>query len=249
MRETKCELVRRELEELLLDEQFSDAAAEHLERCADCREFERQQTKLRQIVGSLGTVNAPADFDFRLRARLAADSQRSTFRYWSLPMKSLATAAVLVVLGVGFAIAWKESQQQAHVAEVPPIQTVNPKGPDAPKPLRPAPPSEVPAEAPSEAPRPALANNAQPPKIYRPAQSSRPKRQLATADFSGLGADVENGLRNTATVFPIETSLQPFTVSLEDGRGNARRISVPTVSFGSQRTPLTANQFAPKNVW
>jgi hypothetical protein len=249
MRETKCELVCRELEELLLDEQFSDAAAEHLEMCADCREFERQQTKLRQIVGSLGTVNAPADFDFRLRARLAADSQRSTFRYWSLPMKSLATAAVLVVLGVGLAITWKQSQQQkGHLAVVPPVQTTNPGetlNPDAPKPPKPAPPRE----ASSEAPRPILANDVQSPKIYRPAQSSRPKRQLATAEFSNTRADVESGLRNTATVFPIETSLQPFTVSLEDARGNARTISVPTVSFGSQRTPLTANQYAPKNVW
>ncbi len=243
MRETKCELVRRELEELLLDEQFSDAAAEHLETCAECREFERQQTKLRQIVGSLGTVNAPADFDFRLRARLAADAQRSTFRYWSLSMKGLATAAVLVVLGVGLAVTWKQSQQKGHVAVAPPIETVNPNTssrPDTPKP---------PQQAPSnEAPRPVLANNVQSPKIYRPLPSSKPKRQLATAEFSNTRADVEN-LRSTATVFPIETSLQPFTISLEDGRGNARTISVPTVSFGSPRTPLTVNQYAPKNVW
>ncbi len=77
MREKQCEVIRRELEEVALNDEFSGAAAEHLRGCADCREFQRQQTKLRQIVGSLGTVNAPADFDFRLRARLAADSERS----------------------------------------------------------------------------------------------------------------------------------------------------------------------------
>ena len=74
MRETKCELVRRELDELMLEEEFSRATAEHLEACAGCREFQRQQTKLRQIVGGLGTVAAPPDFDFRLRARLANEA-------------------------------------------------------------------------------------------------------------------------------------------------------------------------------
>jgi len=67
MKERQCELIRRELDELMLNEDLSAAAAEHLRDCASCQEFRRQQTKLRQIVGSLGTVNAPADFDFRLR--------------------------------------------------------------------------------------------------------------------------------------------------------------------------------------
>src|SRR5688572_32199860 len=77
MKDKRCELVRRELEELKLNEEFSAAAAEHLQTCSDCRDFQRQQTKLRQIVGSLGTVNAPADFDFRLRARLRSEEHTS----------------------------------------------------------------------------------------------------------------------------------------------------------------------------
>ena len=123
MKDTRCELVRRELEELLLNEEFGATAAEHLQACADCQEFQRQQLKLRQIVGSLGTVSAPADFDFRLRARLAGDAQGAGFRYWSFAMKGLATAAILVVFGVGVAVLWQRGAQPGPVAEGPRMQT------------------------------------------------------------------------------------------------------------------------------
>ena len=62
MRKNTCELVRRELDELMLDETCSTAVLGHLRECGACREFHEKQTKLRQIVGSLGTVSAPADF-------------------------------------------------------------------------------------------------------------------------------------------------------------------------------------------
>jgi hypothetical protein len=54
---------------------------------------------------------------------------------------------------------------------------------------------------------------------------------------------------DTTTMFPIEASSQSLKVSLDDGRGNARTISFPTVSFGSQRVLTTANKFAPKGAW
>src|SRR5690242_10806362 len=128
MKDTRCELIRRELEDLTLNEEFSAAAAEHLQTCADCREFQRQHTKLRQIVGSLGTVSAPADFDFRLRARLAADSPASSFRYWSFAVKGLATAAILVVFGVGVAVLLQREKPQLPVAEGTQIEQKKPEG-------------------------------------------------------------------------------------------------------------------------
>ncbi|HEX3187256.1 MAG TPA: hypothetical protein VHQ94_20830, partial [Pyrinomonadaceae bacterium] len=60
MRDTKCETVRRELEELMLGDDCSMSAMQHLQECGDCREFHQKQTKLRQIVGGLGMVEAPA---------------------------------------------------------------------------------------------------------------------------------------------------------------------------------------------
>ena len=113
MTETSCREIRINLEHLLLDDDLSPATAAHLQSCADCREFHLRQTKLRQIVGSLGTVNAPADFDFRLRARLAADAQKPTFRFWTIAVRGLATAAVLVVFGVGAVVVWQRTHEPA----------------------------------------------------------------------------------------------------------------------------------------
>jgi hypothetical protein len=54
---------------------------------------------------------------------------------------------------------------------------------------------------------------------------------------------------NAFEAFSLDASLDSFKVSLDDGRGNARTISVPTISFGSQRMWQTSNQLAPKRAW
>src|ERR1041384_4417201 len=101
MRKDNCEVVRQELDELMLGETLSAAATEHLRECAECREFNEKQTRLRQIVGSLGTVSAPPDFDFRLRARLANGATGAAFHFWPLARKGLAFVAVLLVFVMG----------------------------------------------------------------------------------------------------------------------------------------------------
>ena len=105
MRKNICEEIRQELDELTLDETCSTAALQHLRECGACREFQEKQTKLRQIVGSLGTVSAPADFDFRLRARLASESSSAAshfnFMESAFVRRGLAAAALLVVFATG----------------------------------------------------------------------------------------------------------------------------------------------------
>jgi hypothetical protein len=249
MKDTRCELVHREVEELMLNEEFSAAAAEHLHTCADCQEFQRQQTKLRQIVGSLGTVSAPADFDFRLRARLAGDAQGAGFRYWSFAVKGLATAAILVVFGVGVAVIRQRGTQPGAVAEGPRIQTP-PEQPSQAGPKQPDKPKVISSPAPEVRPTVAV-NNEPKPKVER-SFVVKPKRSLTSVDFSSERANVISNARpamNNEPVFPIDASLQSLKVSLDDGRGNARTISFPSVSFGSQRVLTNANQFNPKGVW
>jgi hypothetical protein len=76
------------------------------------------------------------------------------------------------------------------------------------------------------------------------------KRTLSAVDMASERAEVINGTTpvNVSAAFPIDASQQTFRVSLDDGRGNAKTISVPTISFGSQRI-VQNGKFAPKRVW
>jgi hypothetical protein len=252
MRKNTCELIRRELDELNLDETFSTAAIEHLRECGACREFHEKQTKLRQIVGSLGTVAAPADFDFRLRARLANESSSavSSFHFvaWPVLRRGLATAAVLVVFATGVffvrnvlnrppAVDQTARQAPAPAIHEPPksIEVVKPDTPQTPK------PQDV-----------AVVQKRQPHRVQRSEFVAFGNKTLATRESSSTVATVIGNTEplGTSEAFPIDaSSLQSFKVLVDDGRGNAKTISVPTISFGSQRLMQNANHYAPKRVW
>jgi hypothetical protein len=257
MRKNICELIRRELDELMLDETCSTAALDHLRECGACREFQEKQTKLRQIVGSLGTVAAPADFDFRLRARLANESS-NTSHFSFMPMfvsgpvlrRGFAAAALLVVFATGAYLVRNvlnqktATDQMAKEAPAPSVKET-PKPPQALTPNT----QEVPKE------NLVVVSNKLPQKntTERHRQVAiRNTPRLATVDSASTRADVINGAQPLASsaAFPIDTSsVQYFKFSVDDGRGNAKTISVPTISFGSQRLMQNANQFAPKKVW
>lgn len=250
MKDKRCQPVRRELEELMLNDQFSAATAEHLRTCFECRDFQRQQTKLRQIIGSLGTVSAPADFDFRLRARLAADAEAPGFRFWSFTVKGLATAAVLVVFGVGSVMVWQRMDEPEPAVAVTAPQPVS-----VPEAAQGEEPNRASDSVNFSATNPAVADNQTAPPRRRSEPSrpaNTPKRTVSTVDFSSERATVVSNTIpaiDNATVFPIEASLQSVKVSLDDGRGNARTISIPTVSFGSPRVLTTANHLDSKGAW
>jgi len=244
MRKTNCELIRRELDELMPGEAPSSAASEHLRECASCREFYEQTTKLRQIVGSLGTVEAPADFDFRLRTRLAQGNGSSI--YWPFARRGLAVAAMLLLLATGAVVVRNVWNQPAKVDQVA------------------GQPETLPAVKPDEAPpavkkddirEPAVATTSdnRPQNIRKSSsqQSDYRRRGLSSVDFSFERAEVIGGAQPTgvSAAFPIDASHEPFKVSFDDGHGNAKTILVPTISFGSQRIGQSGNQFSPKRDW
>jgi hypothetical protein len=244
MRKNNCEAIRQELDELMLDETSSAAVVDHLRECAACREFNEKQTRLRQMVGSLGTVSAPPDFDFRLRARLANDAGGAAFHFWPVVRRGLAFAAVLLVFLVGAILIRnvfnrppdnKQIAEQRNTPAAPqPVQTV------APQEQQPNPAPPLLASSPERRPQP-----------IRNERPARITRRLVAEDFSSQRAEVITG-REPATEFevlPLDSSLQSFKVSLDDGRGNARTISVPSISFGSQRMLQSGNQYAPKRDW
>src|SRR5215213_1934882 len=247
MRKNNCEVIRRELDELNLDEKCSAAVVEHLKECAACSEFHQKQTKLREIVGSLDTVAAPPDFDFRLRARLASEASSASFHlksaYWPFARRGVTVAAVLLVVATGVVIVRNVMNRPAEIMAVKDQPAVRSYIPIE----RPTVAVNTPAEVSSGGP-----GKKRPQKIRseRSTQvTASNKRPVATMDFSFERADVINGSVAASTAFPIDASLQSLKVSLDDGRGNARTISVPTISFGSQRVLQSGNQFSPKGIW
>ena len=244
MRKNNCEVIRRELDELMLGEGCSSGATEHLRGCASCREFHEQQTKLRQIVGSLGTVEAPADFDFRLRARLAQGNGSSV--YWPFARRGLAVAAAVLLFVVGAVVVRNVMNQSAPVNNVAQEPHQNPPEGKA------APPVVKEDKKPEQVVAGVIEKS--PVVTQRDGRRSRNdfrKRPLASFAISSTGAEVINGATpmSMSTAFPIDVPPQTFRVSLDDGRGNAKTISVPTISFGSQRIVQSGNQLAPKRVW
>jgi hypothetical protein len=102
-----CQACRNEIEELELGERLSVEASAHLVACSPCEAFYRERLSLRKLVGSLEPVSAPPDFEFRLRARLAASHQNGNHRhsFWrslvtSTPALGFAATFALLVIGV-----------------------------------------------------------------------------------------------------------------------------------------------------
>jgi anti-sigma-K factor RskA len=257
MMKTNCKTIRRELDELNLGEESSPSVVLHLQQCVECQEFHQSRTKLRQLVGSLETVEAPADFDFRLRARLAGEKAGSAhgrvFANWSPGFRALAAAVIVLVVGIVLFVSQRRNEQprvaKVQVEEPATAGAVSPKPPEVgPVPAERVTP--VPTNAASSAQNRKTSNTATLPAL-------RGKRQMATADFSSVPATVLRREGSAArvgstTVFPIDAANQSLRVSLDDGSGNWRTISLPTVSFGSQRVVASgsvSNQLAAKGIW
>jgi hypothetical protein len=245
MQKLTCDQTRRALDELMLSDEISKITAEHLNDCPACRDFHTTQTKLRQMVGSLGTVPAPPDFDFKLRARLASEPATSGFNFWPVAKWSMTGVAAVVLFVGGFSVVRQVTKQtpgdQVVISNVGSVPTPAPD-------YKPAP---VPQSSGSDNGSVAtLSSSSAPPKGIKVPSVRKEKRPQVAVDFSSEQAGVTNATQpgREDIIFRVDATGQPITVSLDDGRGNARTISVPTVTFGSQRV-IGSNQYAPKGVW
>ncbi|HEY0404511.1 MAG TPA: hypothetical protein VGC89_02215 [Pyrinomonadaceae bacterium] len=256
-----CKAFRTESEELETGESLSRAAQAHVDACVACRTFQAERLSLRQLIGSLEHVNAPPDFDFQLRARLAAAKSsgnqafhRSRFAP-SLRAISMAAAFVLFVAG---AIVFRQFQparlgQQVATGNSSPLKDVAAppqKRADSAEHLATATAQNVSAQGsrplasrPDEvvhtkngAERILQAKQA---RVAPPVQSNR----TLTADLTfGSNPPVitRQSPSSTKSVEEAEAeallrvSSQPFKVLLHDRQGALRSVSLEPVVFGSQ---------------
>lgn len=253
MRNLNCRNIKREIEEKGSADLLDAGAISHLEACSTCEELVRKQTNLQEILASLDTVEAPADFDFRLRARLAAEKPGTALPLWNLSMglRSVAVAAALLLVGSALAffslrgpadksLAGKtqaESRPVSSVSEPKRLETTDGNTSSAEVVARESPTNEsVPVETTPRPGKPAR----RVPAIRSELATHRPNG-FGMQDSSSTQARVltrgeQLGESYPSAAFPINASYQSLKVSVDDGRGTSRTISLPSVSFGSQRT-------------
>ena len=67
----KCKQIREAIDTASRHILYGDSVTSHLNGCADCRRYTDETASLLTLLSAQPRVQAPADFDFRLRARIA----------------------------------------------------------------------------------------------------------------------------------------------------------------------------------
>jgi hypothetical protein len=122
MKAIDCKACRNEIEDAAALMPSSAAALAHLEACDRCRGFIEQRRALSELIASsLGTVAAPHDFEWRLRARINADKRVEhrprTWQGYAPGARAIALAASFVLV-IGIAVLLKQTATERSVARL-----------------------------------------------------------------------------------------------------------------------------------
>lgn len=114
-----CQNFRTEIEETARGASLGERAASHLASCEECRTFSDESEKLRGLISGLARVEAPADFEFRLRARLAraedASGARAGWRGF-VPGAAWVAVAGCLVLALGLFVHFRAPHETNQLA-------------------------------------------------------------------------------------------------------------------------------------
>lgn len=247
-----CKACRNEIEDARRDERPSELAQAHLASCERCRLFQEGRSSLRELVSSLGTIAAPGDFDWKLRARINADKRGAYRRRLragfapGLPAIGLAASFVLLVAA---AVLFKQADVrlnpgQVEMANVPAKSVVKTPVPDSVK------IDEVNGAATINSVAAVNTTNAsagnRPPRGARAMQNRSSRVEPRAPELTASAAAANPSLRSNdfsssaapvVSLFsiPVRTPAQPLRVLLDEGRGTMRTVALQPVTFGSQK--------------
>jgi hypothetical protein len=230
-----CRVTRREIDESELNQKLSEQARSHVASCDSCRGFRAERTSLRELVGSLEPVTAPGDFEMRLRARLASDKQSRARQpyFFRLIVGTPAIAAAAFLVVVALTLAWfaQQSTQTPEIAKVP-IQETPGRSQSEIAGIDPV-KNDLNVTAPTapvkEDKYSSRAGNGS------RGTGSRTVAGVTAQDYGTSPAASYRQLEQRAGEVSLSAPLKPMVVSMQDDRGETRRISLPPVSFGAQR--------------
>ena len=223
-----CKRVSKEIDELESGQLPGANAQAHLQVCGLCRNFYDERQKLRQMIAGLETVEAPGDFDFRLRARLANEraERASAFSSFGFGLPSIALAVLAILVGVGIYLRATNVDSQQPGTEVTKASE--------PTAVQSQPP-DVKATELSASASPELAGA---PSIEEPASAVKERVPTRKGNRSSKGNSIRRddflAKSETSAMFPLDAA-EPLRVSVDYATGGSRTISLPAVSFGSQQ--------------
>ncbi|HEX8353505.1 MAG TPA: hypothetical protein VF611_11435, partial [Pyrinomonadaceae bacterium] len=211
----------------------------------------RGRESLRALVRGLGKVEAPVDFDYRLRARMASrrvDGRRGPLRGLRLVYAFAPVAAAACFLIVSTALYLRQASRPTP-AQAPAAVAASGPARNAPAEQPAAIPaggavegsrktSVAPAEVASlSATRPAR------PVVHRARAASRPPGEVAARLDGGAGVQRNTTIASLSSArvitgrgvpFALKTPAEPMRMILRDERGAGRVVPMRAVSFGSQ---------------
>jgi hypothetical protein len=266
----RCQAFRNEIEEGRdARDQLSGAAREHASLCDACARFRRESASLRMLVGGLGRVGAPDDFEYRLRARMR--SGRGTPRGGLLAglytLRAAGAVAACLILAVAAVVYLRRPEPSAAptVATQPAggagrvVESASANANGA---------ADTNAAEPSREAETVAAGSAGGRRVDEDDAGERRAGQVINATPAGFerageravrrsgatparGASAGTGRRelvaqaNQPVPVRLPQSNQPLRVVLRDESGAERVVSMQTVSFGSQALAGRSN-FAPR---
>src|SRR5215813_4060975 len=249
MNTANCKTIRREIDEANLETQLPGYSLEHLERCPQCRAYYHDQRTLRRLMSGFETVTAPADFDFKLRARLARERTNQIgvgFNRFSLGRIATATTLALA-LAVGAVLLRNWRSASTALPAAPAIA-------DNHQVVAPAPDSSGPTQmlanqtaSKSKETDESFAASGRKlrPLILKQAAERHSGTRLAVRDSALAPAAkviANEPVSSDVVLVPMPGALR---VTISNGKGNARTVSLPSVSFGSDRLTAHGSSFAP----
>ena len=246
---SNCKVIRAEIEETVGGAWLGRGAEAHLAACANCLSFYKEREALRRLVGNLERVEAPGDFEFRLRARMAAAKETKgtrplVFRF-APGFASFALAAVFVAAVAGAYYFKRTATTVAdHAAPRPPAAVGTQSAAHQPTPPATGPVVEVVetvdktagGSSPVEVERAGGVRQSKQVRGHGARAAAAESRREAAAERTE--GELSFGLSTSPVIkasnVKLEVSAEPLRMVVRDESGAARRVAMKPVSFGAQ---------------
>lgn len=246
---TDCKAYREEMKASGGTRGLSLEASKHAGACSSCGKFGREHDSLRRLVAGLGKVEAPADFEFRLRARMKSGKGGGKYNFLRprlAPGLAWAAAACILVVSASLYILQERrspgGSQQASQSigsgdEALSVAGANRRAGSAPTIIE-----EVKVDTPTGTVvvKSATVNNRRVSSRhhFRVVSRNEPRRKAVSGDSAEFSLTSAKVLR---LKIPLSKSPESLRFVVRDERGNTRPVPMRAVSFGSQELVADAN--------